>query len=196
MKRCPTGTMDRQIWPMVTLSSSSQSGLVPTSTTKRNSQIIQLVPGNDPRGYNASLRVPRALDWTKAGNVCWLCHLLTRHWTHLLHFANGNSCEQFFRDIRTISLWRVFLGWLSPTGSSRPAGRASHSFPQWPSAWDGFLIIRWISFTSFVRFERHWFCDMQGLAMGVVVGGFGGGAFIFNQIQVGNHKKMMLDKKN
>ena len=24
----------------------------------------------------------------------------------------------------------------------------------------------------------------QGLAMGVVVGGFGGGAFIFNQIQV------------
>ena len=29
---------------------------------------------------------------------------------------------------------------------------------------------------------------MQGLAMGVVVGGFGGGAFIFNQIQVGNKK--------
>ena len=26
--------------------------------------------------------------------------------------------------------------------------------------------------------------DNQGLAMGVVVGGFGGGAFIFNQIQV------------
>ena len=26
--------------------------------------------------------------------------------------------------------------------------------------------------------------DAQGLAMGVVVGGFGGGAFIFNQIQV------------
>ena len=27
-------------------------------------------------------------------------------------------------------------------------------------------------------------CGQQGLAMGVVVGGFGGGAFIFNQIQV------------
>ena len=27
-------------------------------------------------------------------------------------------------------------------------------------------------------------CVQQGLAMGVVVGGFGGGAFIFNQIQV------------
>ena len=40
-----------------------------------------------------------------------------------------------------------------------------------------------------------WFCDMQGLAMGVVVGGFGGGAFIFNQIQVDNRKKMILDKK-
>ena len=26
--------------------------------------------------------------------------------------------------------------------------------------------------------------EKQGLAMGVVVGGFGGGAFIFNQIQV------------
>ena len=40
-----------------------------------------------------------------------------------------------------------------------------------------------------------WFCDMQGLAMGVVVGGFGGGAFIFNQIQVGNKKKWCLIKK-
>ena len=33
------------------------------------------------------------------------------------------------------------------------------------------------------------FCAKQGLAMGVVVGGFGGGAFIFNQIQVDNCKK-------
>ena len=57
--------------------------------------------------------------------------------------------NNFFRDIRTISLWRVFLGWLSPMGSSRPAGRASHSFPPWPSAWDGFQIIRWIFFYKF-----------------------------------------------
>ena len=35
------------------------------------------------------------------------------------------------------------------------------------------------------------FCAKQGLAMGVVVGGFGGGAFIFNQIQVGNRKKTL-----
>ena len=30
----------------------------------------------------------------------------------------------------------------------------------------------------------RWFPDRKGMAMGVVVGGFGGGAFIFNQIQV------------
>jgi len=29
----------------------------------------------------------------------------------------------------------------------------------------------------------HWFPERKGMAMGVVVGGFGGGAFIFNQIQ-------------
>ena len=32
--------------------------------------------------------------------------------------------------------------------------------------------------------------------MGVVVGGFGGGAFIFNQIQVGNRKKTLCLIKN
>ena len=52
----------------------------------------------------------------------------------------------FLSDVRAISMWRAFLGWLSPTGSSPPAGRASHSFPPWPSAWDGFQIIRWIFF--------------------------------------------------
>ena len=37
----------------------------------------------------------------------------------------------------------------------------------------------------------------QGLAMGVVVGGFGGGAFIFNQIQVPSFsKKIKKTKKN
>ena len=30
----------------------------------------------------------------------------------------------------------------------------------------------------------RWFPQRKGMAMGVVVGGFGGGAFIFNQIQV------------
>ena len=30
----------------------------------------------------------------------------------------------------------------------------------------------------------RWFPNRKGMAMGVVVGGFGGGAFIFNQIQV------------
>ena len=34
--------------------------------------------------------------------------------------------------------------------------------------------------------------DAQGLAMGVVVGGFGGGAFIFNQIQVQVATKLSL----
>jgi len=29
----------------------------------------------------------------------------------------------------------------------------------------------------------RWFPERKGMAMGVVVGGFGGGAFIFNQIQ-------------
>ena len=29
----------------------------------------------------------------------------------------------------------------------------------------------------------RWFPNQKGMAMGVVVGGFGGGAFIFNQIQ-------------
>ena len=29
-----------------------------------------------------------------------------------------------------------------------------------------------------------WFPHQKGLAMGIVVGGFGGGAFVFNQIQV------------
>ncbi len=31
----------------------------------------------------------------------------------------------------------------------------------------------------------RWFPHRKGMAMGVVVGGFGGGAFVFNQIQVG-----------
>ena len=30
----------------------------------------------------------------------------------------------------------------------------------------------------------RWFPHRKGMAMGVVVGGFGGGAFVFNQIQV------------
>ena len=34
--------------------------------------------------------------------------------------------------------------------------------------------------------------DIQGLAMGVVVGGFGGGAFIFNQIQVCVYKQIQI----
>ena len=30
----------------------------------------------------------------------------------------------------------------------------------------------------------RWFPNNKGMAMGIVVGGFGGGAFVFNQIQV------------
>jgi hypothetical protein len=30
----------------------------------------------------------------------------------------------------------------------------------------------------------RWFPERKGMAMGVVVGGVGGGAFVFNQIQV------------
>ena len=34
-----------------------------------------------------------------------------------------------------------------------------------------------------IVFLSRWFPERKGMAMGVVVGGFGGGAFIFNQIQ-------------
>ena len=32
-------------------------------------------------------------------------------------------------------------------------------------------------------FMIRWFPNNKGMAMGIVVGGFGGGAFVFNQIQ-------------
>ena len=44
---------------------------------------------------------------------------------------------------------------------------------------------------SLIVFEND---DNQGLAMGVVVGGFGGGAFIFNQIQVSFHIRYKFKK--
>jgi hypothetical protein len=38
----------------------------------------------------------------------------------------------------------------------------------------------------------RWFPHRKGMAMGVVVGGFGGGAFVFNQIQVGEIAVQMV----
>ena len=37
-----------------------------------------------------------------------------------------------------------------------------------------------------------WFPKRKGMAMGIVVGGFGGGAFIFNQIQQGEQTRYRI----
>lgn len=41
-----------------------------------------------------------------------------------------------------------------------------------------------------------WFPNNKGTAMGLVVGGFGGGAFAFNNIQVGFFRSGVLFKIN
>ena len=41
----------------------------------------------------------------------------------------------------------------------------------------------------------RWFPNNKGMAMGIVVGGFGGGAFVFNQIQVWKEHNFLAGKK-
>ena len=64
---------------------------------------------------------------------------------------------------------------------SRPLGKTSRSYQPWPLAWSGSREIRW----GRLEFVQHPISvNVQGIAMGCVVGGFGGGALVFNFIQV------------